>query len=390
MLDRVRVNAGGRIFETTRTTLRLCGCQYFDALLGFTGEQMTESKKRKRDKSENNDIDEDIEIRELFLDRSPDLFAHVLQYMRSARLPAALKGDLATLVDLNGEAEFFGLDGLQADCQKALKKCKDVIQEALEVEPPQSAKCVTFCVAGNGVYDLVPPLQPGEVCFIESATLRGRCSAFRYTPNEEEIKRRQEGTNPESKLAYAGCFLGTADQTDSGDFKLFVNCAHEVDPPPGPGPYEWDDRFREFDWRNRICLAHVALDHFHLKHEQGMNINFRQDLRTCLGNSYKHQDREPVDRSGSADESWFRFTNEGSGTWDVILWVGYPEQIPALMGRSNIAQSAPQCMDIPKISTDHGLGAAVVTTALITALHLRRRQSGGRARAMAMLNGLTG
>ena len=41
MTDRITINAGGRVFETTTTTLKASGSHYFAALFGTTGATLT-------------------------------------------------------------------------------------------------------------------------------------------------------------------------------------------------------------------------------------------------------------------------------------------------------------------------------------------------------------
>ena len=122
---RIIINAGGRIFETSKTTLLASGSGYFEGLLGSTGETM-KCKKRARVSA---DAGDDAPA-ELFLDRDPDVFADVLKYMRANRLPAAVRADAHRLDDLKSEAEFFAYDRLVAACdeaQAALPHARSVI-----------------------------------------------------------------------------------------------------------------------------------------------------------------------------------------------------------------------------------------------------------------------
>ena len=120
MSDRVTINAGGTLFETTITTLQASGSHYFQALVGPTGETMNGSgrkKKRKRTSSMAEEDEEGVgegegEKRYVFLDRDPVLFGSCLQFMRSARLPSNIRSDQGLLDDLMGEAEFLGLESL--------------------------------------------------------------------------------------------------------------------------------------------------------------------------------------------------------------------------------------------------------------------------------------
>ena len=123
---RIVINAGGRVFETSTTTLKLSGAGYFEALLGDTGMQMR-GKKRARpggDAPEVTGSAEDDDAlsapREIFIDRDPDVFADVLRYMRSDRLPAAAAKDEDRLEDLKAEAEFLCYGALLMACDAAI------------------------------------------------------------------------------------------------------------------------------------------------------------------------------------------------------------------------------------------------------------------------------
>ena len=120
------INAGGRVFETSTTTLKLSGAGYFEALLGDTGKQMR-GKKRARPGGDAPEVtgsaeDDDAPSapREIFIDRDPDVFADVLRYMRSDRLPAAAAKDEDRLEDLKAEAEFLCYGALLMACDAAI------------------------------------------------------------------------------------------------------------------------------------------------------------------------------------------------------------------------------------------------------------------------------
>ena len=122
---RILINAGGRVFETSTTTLKLSGAGYFEALLGDTGMQMR-GKKRARPGDDAPEVTGSAEDdapsapREIFIDRDPDVFADVLRYMRSDRLPAAAAKDEDRLEDLKAEAEFLCYDALSMACDAAI------------------------------------------------------------------------------------------------------------------------------------------------------------------------------------------------------------------------------------------------------------------------------
>ena len=85
----VRLNVGGRAFDTTRETL--VGCEFFRPILdGNLGTAV------------------DINGR-IFIDRSPDLFAVVLQFLRSCQRPLLDRVDKHALLN---ECNFFGCEWL--------------------------------------------------------------------------------------------------------------------------------------------------------------------------------------------------------------------------------------------------------------------------------------
>ena len=122
---RIVINAGGRVFETSTTTLKLSGAGYFEALLGDTGTQMR-GRKRARPGDDAPEVTGSAEDdapgapREIFIDRDPDVFADVLRYMRSDRLPAAAAKDEDRLEDLKTEAEFLCYGALSIACDAAI------------------------------------------------------------------------------------------------------------------------------------------------------------------------------------------------------------------------------------------------------------------------------
>ena len=123
MADRITINAGGRRFETSTTTLIGSGAGYFEALLGETGRKLR-GRKRARAPEVTGAVDDDDAPgtpREMFIDRDPDVFADVLRYMRANRLPAAAAADTHRLEDLKTEAEFFCYDRLAAACDEAIE-----------------------------------------------------------------------------------------------------------------------------------------------------------------------------------------------------------------------------------------------------------------------------
>ena len=163
------IDAGGRTFKTSTTTLEASGAGYFEALLGETGRKLRGRKRARAAPEVTGSPDGDDAPggqREIFLDRDPDVFADVLRFMRANRLPAAAAADTHRLEDLKTEAEFFCYDRLVAACDEAI--------EALERARP-TARCLTFHV--NHFHDeegmqlnLVEVDVPkGQVFFVTSA-----------------------------------------------------------------------------------------------------------------------------------------------------------------------------------------------------------------------------
>ena len=87
----VRLNVGGRLFSTSRETLTKCA--YFDPFLAGRILHATDDRGA------------------LFIDRSPELFRILLQYMRASTVPP--QSALRTLkYDLLAECQFFRLPSL--------------------------------------------------------------------------------------------------------------------------------------------------------------------------------------------------------------------------------------------------------------------------------------
>ena len=84
----VKLNVGGRVFHTTRNTLSLC--EYFQIVLNGPLQHGTDEQGR------------------LFIDRSPELFAIILQFLRTPQRPAAVTDKHALI----HECGFFGVEWL--------------------------------------------------------------------------------------------------------------------------------------------------------------------------------------------------------------------------------------------------------------------------------------
>ena len=180
---RIVINAGGRVFETSTTTLKLSGAGYFEALLGDTGKQMR-GKKRARPGDDAPEVtgsaeDDDAPSapREIFIDRDPDVFADVLRYMRSDRLPAAAAKDEDRLEDLKAEAEFLCYGALSQACDAAIDAMR-----AAEAAAAAAAAAKVISEARNLIIeteaetddfgdDVIIQVPKGQVLYVVSAML---------------------------------------------------------------------------------------------------------------------------------------------------------------------------------------------------------------------------
>jgi hypothetical protein len=177
---RIVINAGGRVFESSTTTLKLSGAGYFEALLGDTGTQMR-GKKRARpgdDAPEVTGSAEDDEApgtpREIFIDRDPDVFADVLRYMRSDRLPAAAAKDEDRLEDLKAEAEFLCYGVLSKACDAAIDAMRAAEAAAAAAKViPEARNLIIETAAETDDFgdDVIIHVPKGQVLYVESAML---------------------------------------------------------------------------------------------------------------------------------------------------------------------------------------------------------------------------
>ncbi|KAK8961464.1 BTB/POZ domain-containing protein [Platanthera guangdongensis] len=92
---RVKLNVGGKQFETTASTLHAGGNDSLLAALAVRGTGVDE-----------NDHDEPI-----FIDRDPDIFSVLLSLLRSGHLPSAARRRFSKQ-DLTDEALYYGIEGL--------------------------------------------------------------------------------------------------------------------------------------------------------------------------------------------------------------------------------------------------------------------------------------
>jgi len=344
---RLRMNVGGRIFETSKTTLVNSGSAFFGALLGSTGEAFSEglpsisSRKRLRtlnEEDDEEDDEEDTELREVFVDRDPDVFKDVLYFMRSMRLPALARSDPARLADLKCEAAFFGIGALEEACDGARRECKALVDGVeAEAKPQPSARSIRIHVPEGDESALVP-FEPDEVIYVVSATLL--CPFVRYKVEEETRSETVEGCYLDTCK-----FVGEDDAGElkedwgSGDFQLCVDAEDQ----------EGGD--------DSVVLAHVGLNIIHVGHRAPTNVDLRQDLGICL--------------SQNPNDSGIRFSSKGHSGWDIVAWVGSAEAIPHLQPGKSGHQSK-RAASAASLATGNGDLAA---TALAAALLAKTQQN---------------
>jgi len=115
MEDIIKLNVGGRIFVTKRCTL--CACP--DSLLGRMFDPDSEF-------AQPAEIDGCV-----FLDRDPDMFTHVLQYLRKS-CDHFRKMSECDLYQLRNEADYYGFPELREELQRCIEKIEERTNEREE------------------------------------------------------------------------------------------------------------------------------------------------------------------------------------------------------------------------------------------------------------------
>ncbi|XRB00366.1 BTB/POZ protein [Pycnococcus provasolii] len=159
---RITVDAGGTRFVTSFATIEACG--------GYLAAAV------KRDLAGAEASDENTPS--IFVDRDPELFKHVLAWMRAGRLPAAVATNAALLDDLTNEATFFALDDLCAECKKALKE----LANCLAVYEPKAESFVLEVTRKEPSKQQRVTIEDGELLYISHAMFNSdaECDPFNY------------------------------------------------------------------------------------------------------------------------------------------------------------------------------------------------------------------
>ena len=328
--SRIVVDAGGRIFHTTRDTLLMSGAGYFTALFGPTGVALRSlgdaddgadaSASEKADPGPSTKRSR-TDPTEIFIDRDPDLFQDILNFMRSGKLSAKVRQDPIRLEDLTTEAEFFIFDELKEACSEAKTELKKALSEVLGPEPKAECNSIILHAQENNTsLRKIITVPRGKVLYLVSAVLAGNLQVRRYSP-----------AGHESKDDIRGCYIECQNDS-SGDFKLHAS-------KDGKG----------------VCIAHCGINHIHDQGESSLNVDFRQPLGLCLTGGQNK--RVTLQATGHAD-------------WHIVYWVGDAEAIPGLkspdadMSRRKVIQHQHKVSDDDEDASDDEDSDDTLTTLL--------------------------
>ena len=301
MAEIVTLDVGGRSYKTTIGTLANSGSAYFHSLIARwmptdddddtntgvddIGTSSSSNKRQKRERNKQKTGTTDAIVKNIFVDRDPDVFEDILYFMRCNCLKPATYFDPFLLRMILNEAQFFAYDVLVKTVNKRLQEIEQDVKTDISKLPACSG---TLQVTASETTCTVK-LKKDEVLYITSAVLAGRCRIDRYV--DEDKKDKDSNIN--------GCYLETYRTGDVGDFQLNYGFTDDVD----VGPEELH------------CISHVGLDQIHCGNIP-TNIDFRQTIDMCI--------------SKSDDDDYIRLSATGSGTWHVHYWAGLPEDIPVL------------------------------------------------------------
>ena len=297
--SRIVVDAGGRTFHTTRDTLLMSGAGYFTALFGPTGAALGGIANNSDDEAESSSEAaagpsakrSRTDPTEIFIDRNPDLFSIVLDFMRSGgKLPAKVRKDIDRLEDLTTEAEFFIYDALKAACDDAKGELKKALSKVIGDEPKAKCDYVILRPLGDGDSDIANlasiDVPKGKVLYLVSAVLAGRLQVKRYKEMEGDAE-------DDGAPRVRGCYI-EGDNDTTGDFRLQAIC----------------------DGKS-VCIAHCGMNHIHTQGQNAsLHVDFRQPLGLCL--------------SGGEHEPKVHLVSSGFADWNIVYWVGDAEAIPGL------------------------------------------------------------
>ena len=295
-LGRVLLNVGGTRDESSVDTLVNGGIGYFATRFGPTAAYFSNAED------------------EIFIDCDGALFGHVLHWMRRRKLPAAIHDHERLLMDVAGEADFFGLDDLQAACAQRLAEVGEARQPK-----PRTARSFSLLVAGRRDPDNwpsapggcwwgddeseMPQALPGEVVYVHSAVLAGPFARLMRITNESD------GEPSCGNYADTSCYLHSGRKRFAGDFQLqYMRREFEDDADAELDPDSHGSKVHVLAHRG-LDDAGITSDDITGKQQPMHDLNFREVLDVVF-------------------DSRVRFRAVGLGDWHLHGWVGPIEEIP--------------------------------------------------------------
>ena len=288
-VDRVTLNVGGQRFETTALTLCSSSSSYFTALFGSTGAV----------------LDGRAKDEEFFIDRSGQSFAHVLQWLRSGTIPAAVNVDALALADLHIEAEFYCMDALVAACQTRLDELS-----APPPPPPPKPQARSFCIHvfgpadweaepySTGNWEELPVPEDGEVVYIHSAVMTGSLM---------QVHRIADSRTDEEKAAQPYASTGVCSGSHRHNFGGHNTLLYATNDDLDYGPHT------PVDYSTHHTVVSRAID-VACEHNQLVDLDLTQRIDLVV--------KDGICMAGT-----------GHADWHVHGWVGPPEAIPFVSGR---------------------------------------------------------
>jgi len=149
--DIVKLNVGGRLFETTRSTLQAQN----DSILAAMFDPRHNSSSAMTDVAHRLPVKNTADDGSIFLDRNPVTFEYVLDYLRNGCGELVNDPPVEHLRLLKADADYFGLYDLKQKCTFRIKE-----RENGCAEPHRQ-----YCVADD--YDLFAMLAKRKECRVE-------------------------------------------------------------------------------------------------------------------------------------------------------------------------------------------------------------------------------
>ena len=203
----IRINVGGQVFATTKDTLSKCG--YFEPYLAGRIRHAEDDQGA------------------LFIDRSPDLFRHLLQYMRAGTAPS--RSELRRIrQELLSESLYFIVPGLVDHIQGRISP-HDMRPEDREVRALERHRCKLIDLYACA-------LSPKEPIELQATLLPNSAPRARMKGDFREFKMRfneltgglSERLKDVDGLVFAGgSVTGAICDCGHGDVDIFLCCQPE-------------------------------------------------------------------------------------------------------------------------------------------------------------------